>query len=266
MATKINIYNEEWCDMVFDGKNKEYGAFALRTHNDQTRTKALLITISLTTVLAAGTLLNQKSHTLASDELNGKMKLINVTLEPPKTEPLDVVAPPPLPPKPTIQYSQYEVSNKEFIDDLPTQDQLLASHAVIAYKTQDGDENGAVEDLRPVKAAVGDEPAENTFIAAEQMPQFPGGTEALKEFLQKNLKYPPTASEMGIAGKVYVSFVVDKTGTINTIKIVRGIGGGCDEEAVRVIKMMGKWTPGRQNGHPVSVFFTLPVTFALTNN
>lgn len=97
------------------------------------------------------------------------------------------------------------------------------------------------------------------------MPQFPGGTEALKKYLQENLKYPTMASEMGIAGKVYVSFVVDKTGNINAIKIVRGIGGGCDEEAIRVIKQMERWTPGKQNGHPVSVYFTLPVVFALSN-
>lgn len=113
MTTKINIYTEDWCDMVFEGKNKDYGAFALRTHNDQNRAKALFITISLTTAMIAVPLLNQKFHSAAIHDPNGKMTIADLTLEPPKTEPLDIVAPPPLPTKPTIQYTEYEVSDKE---------------------------------------------------------------------------------------------------------------------------------------------------------
>jgi len=85
----------------------------------------------------------------------------------------------------------------------------------------------------------------------------------LNQFISQNLKYPKTAAEMGISGKVYVQFEVDETGTIKNIKVLRGIGAGCDEEAVRIIKLMGKWKPGKQNGKAVKTTFTIPIVFVL---
>jgi Ca-activated chloride channel family protein len=98
----------------------------------------------------------------------------------------------------------------------------------------------------------------------EQMPEYPGGEKALQSFLSQNLKYPAIAKEMGISGRVIVRFMVDEKGNISDIKIIRGIGGGCDEEAVRIIKKMGKWAPGKQNGKSVKTYFTLPIIFSLT--
>jgi TonB family C-terminal domain len=100
-----------------------------------------------------------------------------------------------------------------------------------------------------------------TFV--EQQPQFPGGLDGMMRFLSKNIKYPSIASKYGISGKVYAQFVVSKLGKLYNVKILRGIGGGCDEEAVRVIKLMPDWIPGRQNGKPVSVYFVLPISFQL---
>ncbi|HYV92068.1 MAG TPA: energy transducer TonB [Chitinophagales bacterium] len=101
----------------------------------------------------------------------------------------------------------------------------------------------------------------HTYV--EKMPEFPGGNAGLTKFLQKNLRYPPEAREKGVEGRVVTQFVVDEDGTITDVQILRGIGGGCDEEVIRVLKMMPRWIPGTQNNLPVKVFFKMPVTFAL---
>jgi len=101
------------------------------------------------------------------------------------------------------------------------------------------------------------------FTVVEQMPQFGGGDADLMNYLAKNIKYPAMAKESGISGIVYVTFVVNSKGEIVDVKILRGIGGGCDKEAVRVVKKMPKWKPGKQRGKPVSVQYNLPVRFVL---
>lgn len=98
---------------------------------------------------------------------------------------------------------------------------------------------------------------------AEVMPQFPGGDQAMMKFVATNVQYPEEAKEKEISGRVLVGFIVEKDGSVNEVKIVRGIGGGCDEEAVRVVKAMPKWIPGKDKGKPVRVYYTLPLTFKL---
>jgi protein TonB len=101
------------------------------------------------------------------------------------------------------------------------------------------------------------------FVVVEQMPQFPGGQEEMVKFLGANLKYPEDAVEAGITGVVYVTFVVEKDGSIAEARVLRGIGGGCDEEAVRVVRSMPKWEPGVQRGVPVRVQYNLPIRYFL---
>ncbi len=105
--------------------------------------------------------------------------------------------------------------------------------------------------------------AEEIFTFVEDYPEFPGGDKALREYILNNIKYPEVARTSGITGTVYVQFVVEKDGSISDVKVVRGIGGGCDEEAVRVVKSMPRWKPGKQRGQPVRVYFTLPIEFKL---
>lgn len=101
------------------------------------------------------------------------------------------------------------------------------------------------------------------FVFVEEQPEFPGGEEALMAYLQSNIKYPQMAKELEIQGKVIIEFVVETDGSVTNVTVKRGIGGGCDEEAVRVVKAMPKWKPGKQRGKPVRVRYTLPVTFQL---
>jgi TonB family protein len=103
------------------------------------------------------------------------------------------------------------------------------------------------------------------FTFAEEMPEFPGGKEALTKYLNENIEYPNMAKIAGIQGKVFIKFVVEKDGSISNVKVLRGIGGGCDEEAVRVIKNMPGWKPGKIEGEPVRVVFNIPVNFGLTD-
>jgi protein TonB len=96
------------------------------------------------------------------------------------------------------------------------------------------------------------------------MPQFPGGEIELYKFIRENLKYPSQAQEAGIQGKVILNFVVGRDGKITNIKVVRGIGFGCDEEAIRVLQKMPRWNPGKMGGRSVPVYFTFPITFKLS--
>ena len=106
---------------------------------------------------------------------------------------------------------------------------------------------------------------DTVFQIVEQMPQFPGGEQALMEFVAKSVVYPEEAKEKNISGRVFVSFVVEKDGSVSNVKVLRGIGGGCDEEAVRVIKSMPKWQPGKMKGEPVRVSYQIPFNFKLDN-
>ena len=104
---------------------------------------------------------------------------------------------------------------------------------------------------------------EEVFVVVEEQAEFPGGLDSMYAYIVKNLKYPEAAKEKGIEGRVFVSFIIEKDGSISNVKILRGIGGGCDEAAVEMIKNMPKWKPGTQRGKPVRVQFNLPIKFEL---
>lgn len=123
-------------------------------------------------------------------------------------------------------------------------------------------EETVIEDII-IEEAPEEEVADEIFTIVEDQPNFPGGTSAFYQYVQKNLKYPAQARRMGIEGKVFVQFVVDRDGTISQVTVVKGIGAGCDEEAARVIKNSPKWKPGKQRGQPVRVRMILPITFKL---
>lgn len=128
----------------------------------------------------------------------------------------------------------------------------------------DFDENMAVEEYVFKMEEQPDEIEEQKiFLVVESMPEFPGGEAAMYKFIADIIEYPRLAKETGISGRVFVTFVVEKDGRVTDVQILRGIGGGCDEEAIRVIKAMPKWTPGKQRGKPVRVQFRMPIKFTL---
>lgn len=118
-------------------------------------------------------------------------------------------------------------------------------------------------DSPPSSSQVQEEEPKPIFTVVEVMPEYPGGANEMMKFLAENIKYPTVDGENGISGRVYVTFIVEKTGLISNVTILRGIGAGCDEEAIRVIKMMPKWKPGTQRGQAVRVQYNVPIKFAL---
>ena len=131
----------------------------------------------------------------------------------------------------------------------------------------EADENTEVQEyVAPSKSDLGDEESAEEmqiFMVVESMPEYPGGESSLYKYLAENIKYPQMAKESGIQGRVFVTFVVERDGRVTDVRVLRGIGGGCDEEAIRVVQNMPKWTPGKQRGKSVRVQYNLPVKFTL---
>lgn len=140
---------------------------------------------------------------------------------------------------------------------------FFSSGTISDLSAQDNKAPAAKKDNKEMKAPDRKENSE-VFMTVEKMPVYPDGQAAMIDYLIKNIKYPEEAKKKGIQGKVLVSFVVEKDGSISEVKVVSGIGSGCDEEAVRVVKGMPKWVPGEQKGKPVRVQFKLPIMFALS--
>jgi len=159
-----------------------------------------------------------------------------------------VKPPPPPPPKKVVQINVVE-------DDVEVEDDLMID--------AEADETTEMDEYIPIE--VDEEIVEEAaiFTVVESMPEFKGGRDALYAYLGNNIKYPVMAKESGIQGKVYVTFVVEKDGSITDVKLLRGIGGGCDDEAIRVVGSMPRWKPGKQRGKPVRVQYNLPVRFTL---
>ena len=136
-------------------------------------------------------------------------------------------------------------------------------------ETEDININAEVEQNEIIEEYVAPEVVEEEvveqeiFQIVEEMPAFPGGEAKLMEYVGKNIKYPQIARETGIQGRVFIGFVVEPDGSVSNVKLLRGIGGGCDEEAMRVVKSMPKWKPGKQRGKAVRVSYQIPVFFKL---
>jgi periplasmic protein TonB len=158
--------------------------------------------------------------------------------------------PPPPPPK-KIQPEIIEVPDEEEIEDQIEIDLDVEMTEATVIETVVFEDAPAEEDVDEI------------FTIVEDQPTPDGGMAAFYQFVQKNLKYPAQARRMGIEGKVFVQFVVDRDGTLTEVKAVKGIGAGCDEEAVRVIESAPKWKPGKQRGRSVKVRMILPITFKL---
>jgi protein TonB len=159
--------------------------------------------------------------------------------------------PPPPPPAPSLVLNIVE-NTAEINDDISIDAEADEMTEVEEYKAPaiKQEEEEEVEE-------------QQIFMVVENAPAFPGGDAARMKFLQDNIKYPQMARESGIQGTVYVTFVVERSGAVTDVKILRGIGGGCDEEAVRVVQNMPRWEPGKQRGKPVRVQFNMPIKFTL---
>lgn len=198
----------------------------------------LLAGLALTLVAFEWTAFTEKVDSLGQLE----MDLLEEEVIPPSAAP---PPPPPPPPAPTTVLEIVE-DDEEVVE--------------VEQIEQEVDDNTEVQQVERVEEEVEEE---QIFTIVEEMPSFPGGEGELFKYLGKNIKYPEMANSAGISGVVYVTFVVDKDGKIRDVKVLRGIGGGCDEEAMRVVKNMPAWKPGKQRGKSVTVQYNLPIRFTL---
>lgn len=181
---------------------------------------------------------------------NNELGSLNVELEEEEMIPITQQAPPPPPPPPPPP----QTIVLEIVED----DEEIEEEIDIDSEM---DENTEIEIIEVEEEEVVEEP--EIFTIVEDMPSFPGGEAKLYEYLGKNIKFPPMAKDAGIQGIVFVTFVVKENGAIDGVRVLRGIGGGCDEEAVRVIKNMPSWKPGKQRGKNVRVQYNMPIRFIL---
>ena len=277
MGKNINIDSAEWCDMVFGDRNKKYGAYRLRQSSGKRHLVAFLVVVVLMVVVSLLPVLIGAVKELTKKENLGPMEdvveLSDLTIEekiPEENIIKQEVAPPPPPLKSTIQFVPPVIAKDEEVtdeDQMKTQDEVIDSKLQVSVADIKGDDDKFgidIAELEKNKVIVEEKPAEEKpFVTVEVMPQFPGGELEMQKFIRDNLKYPIIAQENGIFGRVTIRFVVTKEGTISDVQVMRGIDANCDKEAIRVVKSMPKWIPGKQNGRNVPVYFTLPVVFKL---
>ena len=279
---KIDLYDPKWVDMVFAGKNKEYGAYQLRKGTSGRNIKALLILI-IAAALVGGFLAWKVIEQKQAEEQQAYMEAMELAKlqEQAKKE---KKKPEPIKPKveqkkeipvarETQKFTAPVIKKDELVKEenqVKQMDQLDAKVAV-GTKDEEGVKDRTVEAVRsdiavaapPPPPAPKPEVANKVFDVVEEMPSFPGGQGALMAFLSSNIKYPVVAQENGVQGRVIVGFVVEKDGSISDVKVMRSVDPSLDREAQRVVKAMPKWKPGKQNGSAVRVKYTVPVVFRL---
>ncbi len=254
MKTKV----ESFLEIVFENRNKDYGAYSLRKKNPRILLMAMLVGLFILSVAVSVPVIASyynRSH-YASDNVSVTADILKL----PTDEPLP---PPPPPPTDLVKVEQARFVAPQVVDeDVETnfgnQDEFASRN-----NPAPNIEIEMIVSETPHEQTLEYTPPQDIFTIVEEQPSFPGGDEARIRFLSENIKYPESAKEISIQGRVYVTFVVETDGSISNITILRGIGGGCDEEAVRVVSMMPRWEPGRQRGKAVRVQFNLPIKFTL---
>lgn len=258
-------------DIVFENRNKAYGAYELRTHYTTNINRALLIGVScfLLMLLTNFLFARQKANEERIIEVDLTAKNIHEEELPIIEKPKDVEPPKPIEQVKTVAFLIPEVVVDTDKETPPPRPEDM-ENAVISNKTQDGIETDEIAanpptEVKSTEKAIVELPEEDNapFLTVEVQPSFMGGNSEMYKFLGKNLKYPTAAQRANIQGKVFLSFIVEKDGSITDIETMKGIGFGCDEEAMRVVKLMPKWIAGKQNGRNVRVKFTIPVFFRL---
>lgn len=267
--SKLNIFNTAWTDMVFEGRNKQYGAYQLRLENPKTTVKAFFIGAALFSFLVATPIIYNAMGKLVAKKDKEEVKVIEVIDIP---APVQEVLPPPPPPVEVkqapkslvdeVKLKPLEAVKKEEVPvDPPDQKQFKDANPGGEDK-KGSDEGDFNIDQKQGDLKKGDE-AEDTSVhttaGLQVQPDFPGGIDAFRGFVMKNFRIPEIDQDM--TARIYVSFVVEKDGTLTDVKAVRDPGFGLGKEAERVIKSNKvKWNPGIQNGKPVRTRFNLPVT------
>jgi protein TonB len=274
---KIDLIDNNWTDLVFEGKNKEYGAYVLRRDTGKRNVKALIwvmIGIALIFAIAYANLaiqnaMKQNAAIETDVELSKLAQKKEAKVE--RKEPVKVEVEQKVVEKvkSSVKFTAPEIKKDDEVkpeDEIKSQDDLSKTNTAIGTFDVKGNDEAEGEVLKAKEVVVDEKPKEEetkVFDVVEQMPSFPGGDAELMKFLHDHMKYPAVAEENGIQGRVICTFVVERDGSITDVKVIKSVDPSLDKEAIRVLKSMPKWIPGKQNGSAVRVKYTVPVTFRL---
>jgi protein TonB len=270
-GSKIDLLKKEWLDVVFAKKNKSYGAYELRQSSASNTTKSLLIASAVYILL----FMAPKIYALIAGMVPEPPpeKQTEVIMQPPPPIDEKVIPPPPVEPPPPkqdqVKFPPPIVKPDEQVRDEepPKAEDLKVADP--GQKTIEGDPNAEIVQIAPVgegpkQAVVVEDNTIYSHVSMENPPTYPGGIQKFYDWLGNTIRYPAMASENNIQGTVYVSFTIEKDGTLTDVKIDgRKLGYGLDEEATRVLKLSKRWNPGMQNSKPVRVKYNIPVKFSM---
>ena len=273
---KIDLISNEWADLVFQGRNKVYGAYQLRRGTSKRNIVSMIFVAAVAAVAYLGLAAYNSYQEAQKAKFEAEMEAslldakkeakVEKKTETPKVEQVQKVEKV----KSSIAFTPPVIKKDSEVkpeEEMKTQDELKETKTAIgAFDVKGNDEAGgtvlkAVEDIAAPEPPKQEEEQNKIFEVVEQQPQFPGGS--VNGWIADHIKYPVVAAENGIQGRVVVQFVVERDGSVSQVRVVRGVDPSLDKEAQRVISSMPKWIPGKQNGQSVRSRFTVPVTFRL---
>jgi protein TonB len=273
--SKIDLIDNGWVDLVFEGRNKEYGAYKLRKGTGKRNVWSIIIMLAIAALLGAIIGVNAIIEAnRAGEEISADVELSNITKKEVKVEkkaPVKIEEAKPVEKvKSSVKFVPPVIKKDNEVkpeEELKSQDDLNKTKTAIGSFDVKGNDDAGGEVLKAKEVIAQPEPPKEeenkVFDVVEVMPSFPGGQGALMQWLSKNIKYPVVAEENGVQGRVVVTFVVEKDGSITDVNVVKSVDPSLDKEAQRVVKSMPHWIPGKQNGSAVRVKYTVPVTFKL---
>ena len=277
--SQIDLIDNRWSDLMFENRNKEYGAYVLRRQTTARNIKSIITVLILFALVMVYMVAKnayddyQAKHqaqtqvteltALQEQKKEAKVERKEIVKQEKVEQVVEKV-------KSSIKFTAPVIKKDDEVrpeDEMKSQDEIMNSKVAVGFANVIGnDENGEV--LKAKEALVTEpvkpkEEENKVFDVVEQMPSFPGGMAALMAYLQKSIKYPPVAEENGIQGRVVCTFVVERDGSVTDVRVAKSVDPSLDKEAVRVVSAMPRWIPGKQNGQSVRVKYTLPVTFRL---
>ncbi|MEK8179477.1 energy transducer TonB [Flavobacterium buctense] len=255
---KLDLLKRQWIDIVFEGRNKAYGAYELRKENSKTTLRSLAIGAVIFGLAVSAPLIISLIPE-GTDDTSLDQKIVTIKLPPKEKTPENLPPPPPPPPKvDQVKFVKPVVAKTEEIVEEPPKVEEIKDKK-LGDKTIEGDENAPLT-VEPVGNGPSVVEEDNTIYntaGIEVKPDFPGGLEKFYKFIGKNFQVP---EEEGLKGKIFVTFVVEKDGSLTDIKVIRDIGYGTGKEAKRVLQSCPRWNPGEQNGKKVRVLYSLPIS------
>ncbi|MFN3753252.1 energy transducer TonB [Flavobacterium sp.] len=256
---KLDLFKRQWIDIVFEGRNKAYGAYELRKENPKTTVRSLLIGTLIFGLAVASPLIADLIPDSSDDEAVLDKKIVTIKLPPKEEQPKDLPPPPPPPPKvDQVKFVKPVVAKtEEIVEEPPKMEEIKDKNLGKETIKGDPDAELRVEPVGTGPSVVEEDNNIYNTAGIEVKPDFPGGLEKFYKFIGKNFQVP---EEDGLKGKIFVTFVVEKDGSLTDIKVIRDIGYGTGKEAIRVLKSCPKWNPGEQNGKKVRVLYSLPIS------